>query len=184
MPRRDLLSGRAEEYLARLPSVFRDSPEHLAMVHCLANEMDRLDERIEIVLRQFVPQTADVLLKVWEFMVRVTVEPSGLTVAERREIVFARLRRMLSSPQGRDWVSNVTALVGEGWSYEEHDPDDGGSPPDDTVRIRLPFPPGSSSYARAEALIEDITPAHLDLEVVFVGGFVLDASQLDQEGVQ
>lgn len=170
--------------MARLPAVFHDSPEHLAMVHCLANEMDRLDARIEIVRRQFFPQTADVLLKVWELMVRVTIEPVGVSVEERRATVLAQLRRMLASPQGRDWVANVTQLVGPGWSYEEHDPDDVGSPPENTVRIRLPFPPSSSSYARAEALIRDITPAHVDLEVGFIGGFVLDESQLDQEGVQ
>lgn len=179
-----VLTAKGELWRSWLPVVLRDSPDHLAVIHALAVEMELLESRIEEVRRQFFPQHADVLLKVWEFMLRITIEPEGLTIAERREIVLATLRKMRSTPEGRDWVDNVTALVGAGWTYEEHNPADAGSPPVNTVQITLPYPPDSSAYARAEALVRDITPAHLDLVVTFTGGFLLDQSQLDQEALQ
>jgi len=179
-----VLTERGEVWRSWLPVVLRDSPDHLAVIHACAVEMDRLEAAIDEVRRQFFPQHADVLLKVWEFMLRITVEPEGVTIDERREIVLATLRRMRSTPEGRDWVDNVTALVGPGWIYEEHNPADPGSPPANTIQITLPFPPDSASYTRAESLIQDITPAHLDVVLTYTDGFLLDESQLDQELLQ
>jgi hypothetical protein len=179
-----VLTARGEQWRSWLPVVVRDSPDHLAVIHACAVEMERLEAAIEQVRQQAFPQHADVLLKVWEFMLRITIEPVGVSLADRRLVVLATLRKMRSTPEGRDWVDNVTALVGPGWTYEEHDPHDAGSPPPYTVRISLPFAPSSSAYARAETLIRDITPAHLDLILAFPGGFLLDESQLDQEAVQ
>lgn len=179
------LTLKGQIWRSWMPVVLRDSPDHLAVIHACAREVERLEGKVEQVRMQFFPQHADVLLKVWEFMLRVTVEPEGLTVEQRRALVIATLRKMRSTPYGRDWVANVTALVGEGWTYEEHEPGVGTSPPTDTIRINLPFPPDSSSYARAEALIRAITPAHVDIVLANPegGGFILDQSELDQEAV-
>lgn len=163
--------------------VLQDSPDHLAVLHALARESERMEAAIELVRAQAFPQTADVLLGVWEAQLGTTVEPEGQALAQRRETAIALLRRMRGTPAGRDWESNVTALVGPGWSYEEHVPGDAGSPPANTIRVRFPFAPASGSYARAEALLRAITPAHLDIVTQFEGGFVLDQSQLDQEGL-
>lgn len=177
------LTARGREWLDWLPVVLRESPDHLAVLHSLARESERMEAAIELARAQAFPQTADVLLKVWEHELGITVEPAGQTLVQRRATVIAMLRRMRGTPAGRDWESNVTALVGSGWTYEEHVPGDVGSPPENTVRVELPFAPSSGSYARAERLIRQITPAHLDLIVQFIGGFVLDESQLDQEGL-
>lgn len=175
------LTERGEEYRSWLPERLRDSPDHLAVIHAQSRELDRLEAAIEQVRVQFFPQTADILLGLWERVLGLTVEPSGVTIAERRGYVIARLRALASTPEGRDWVANVSSMVGPGWEYEEHVPGDVTSPPENTIRVTLPYPPTSSLYQQTERLIRDITPAHLDLIVTFSGGFVLDQSQLDQE---
>jgi hypothetical protein len=168
----------------RLPVVLRDSPEHLAVIHSTMREVERLEAAIEQVRRQFFPQQADILLKVWERQVGITVEPPGWTIEQRRTAVVAQLRKMRSSPSGADWMADVSLLVGAGWTYAEHVPGDVTSPPADTVRIELPFPPTSGMYGLIERTLREMIPAHVDLVVTFSGGFVLDESQLDQEAMQ
>lgn len=184
MPR--VLSEMGERWRAMLPVRLRDSPEHLAVINAQAREFEMIEAAAAVVRAQFFPQTADVLLSAWEHELRITIEPEGTTVEERRELVLATLQRMRSTPEGRDWAGNVTALIGPGWTYSEHIPGDVSTPPEGTIRIDLPFPPTSASYARVEALIRVITPAHLDIELASPpgSGFTLDVSQLDQEGLQ
>jgi hypothetical protein len=179
-----LLTPMGQKWRGWLPVVLRDSPDHLAVVHAVAKETERLEAAIEQVRAQFVPQTADVLLKVYEAQLGITIEPVGATLDERRMTVLAMLRKQASTPSGLDWQANVTRLVGAGWTYSEHDPADPSSPPAYTIEVRLPFPPSSTRYAQTERLIRDITPAHLDLIITYAGGFVLDQSQLDQEALQ
>lgn len=184
MPAESALTERGQMFRSWLPVGLRDSPDHLAVLHALAHELDRLEASIETVRAQFFPQTADVLLGVYEHELKLTVEPEGLTLDERRTRVLAMLLKSRSTPAGTDWQDNVTLLVGSGWTYAEHDPDDPDSPSEYTVVVRLPFPPASTLYALTERLLREITPAHLDLVVTFAGGFVLDQSQLDQEALQ
>jgi hypothetical protein len=184
MPAESALTPLGVTFRSWLPVILRDSPDHLAVLHCCARELERLEAKIEQVRAQFFPQTADILLKVYEAELKTTIEPAGATLDERRQTVLAMLRKMKATPSGLDWQENVTRLIGAGWSYSEHDVDEPGSPPAYTIRVELPFPPSSSRYAQVERLLRDITPAHLDLLVVFTGGFILDQSQLDQEALQ
>lgn len=184
MPDPALLTDLGELHRSWLPVALRDSPDHLAVIHPIAKEIERLEATVETVRAQFFPQTADILLKAWEAELGITIEPVGVSVADRRDIVIAFLRKLRSTPSGSDWVADITELVGSGWSYEEHIPGDAGSPPENTIRIHLPFAPSSTLYARTERLIREITPAHLDLILAFTGGFLLDQSQLDQETLQ
>lgn len=183
MPAEAVLSPLGVEWRSWLPTALRDSPDHLAVLHSVAREVERLEGAVEQVRAQFFPQTADVLLKVYEAQLGITVEPVGQTLADRRATVMAMLRKQRATPAGTDWQENVTRLVGTGWSYQEHDPANAASPPPYTVRVQLPFEPASSNYAQVERLLRDITPAHLDLVVTYSGGFQLDRSQLDQEAV-
>jgi hypothetical protein len=57
------------------------------------------------------------------------------------------------------------------------------NPPANTVRIEVPFAPAGGAYARALSFIREITPAHLDIQLFYAGGFVLDESALDAEGI-
>lgn len=181
MPAESALTDLSRTYISWLPTALQRSPEHRATCHARAKEIERLEGRIHEVRAQFFPTTATTLLGLWERLLKLTIEPAGKTLAERRTLVLVTLRAVASSPEGRRWVANVTSLAGAGWTYQEHIPGDGTTPPENTVRIVLPYPPGSLLYQQLERLIREITPAHLDLIVTFSGGFVLDQSQLDQE---
>lgn len=176
-----VITERGRELLADLPPMYRDDPDIQAVITCYARESERVDDSIIELRNQLFPHLADTLLKAWEALVGTTLEPAGQTVEERRQLVLALLRRLRASAEGREWEDDVTALVGPGWSYEEHIPGDVTSPPADTLRIVLPFPPTSGSFAQIEAELRDITPAHVDLIVTSAGGFYLDSSQMDQE---
>lgn len=183
MPDPSVLTARGEQLRSTLPVILRDSPDYLALIHPFAMEMDRLDAAKESVRSQFFPASADMLLKAWEAQLGLPIEPPDLTLAQRRNLVFAYLRRQAGTPEGEVWVALVAALVGPGFTYEEHDVDNVDSPPAYTVRVTVPFAPSSGNFRRIEALLREITPAHLDLIVQFSGGFVLDESELDQEGL-
>lgn len=181
MPDPDLLTPLGRAFRDAAPVVLRDDPDYLAIWHADARECERLAVKIELVRSQFVPATADVLLKVWEVQVGTTVAPEGATIEERRQIVEARLLMMSADASGLAWQERVTTLIGPSWTYEEHDPDIPGSPPGDTLRVTVPFPPLSNRYQLTERLLEDITPAHVDVVVVSAGGFWLDNSRMDQQ---
>lgn len=168
-------SARALRMLRELPPWCQDDPDIRAAVYCYAKEAERAEAEMDHLAAQFFPTLADELgLPWWERLVRITGDPGTQTVAQRRDAVVAYLQKMSSSPSGLDWASNVTRLIGPGWSYTE-------GPEDYTLHVTLPFPPTSSNYQAVERLLHDITPAHLDLVLGFSGGFILDASQLDQE---
>lgn len=183
MPDPALLTPLGQSFRDSAPVVVRDDPDYLGVWHSTARELERLAAAVETVRAQLFPQTADVLLAAWEFLSRITVEPGGQTIEQRRATVMAMLLKSSASPAGSDWVANVTALVGAGWTYSEHIPGDPASPPEGTLRIHVPFAPDADLYMLTERLLRDITPAHLDIELTFAGGFVLDESQLDQEGL-
>lgn len=175
------LSALAREWIEGLPPILRDSRHYQAVIQSLAKECERADAAIETVRRQFNPARADVLLSAWEQITRQPIEPSSLTLAERRVAVIAHLRKMLTIGEGSEWVLQVAALVGPGWSYEEHNPANPASPAPNVLRIQLPWPPTNSRYAEAQRQIREITPAHLQLEygAPAGSGFVLDVSELD-----
>lgn len=181
MPDPALLTPLGIAFRDSAPVVLRDDPDYLGAWHALARECERLAVQVELVRAQFVPDTADLLLKVWEVQVGTTVEPVGKTLADRRQIVKARLLMMTSDASGLAWQERVTTLIGPSWTYEEHDPDVPTSPPGDTLRVTVPFPPTSGRYAMVARMLEEVTPAHVDVVIVYSGGFVLDESQLDQQ---
>lgn len=181
MPDPDLLTPLGQAFRDSAPVALRDDPDYLAIWHADARECERLAVKIELVRSQFVPATADVLLKVWEVQVGTTVAPEGKTLEDRRQVVAARLLMMSADASGLAWQEKVTTLIGPSWTYEEHIPGDASTPPEDTVRVRVSFPPTSGRYALLERMLEDITPAHVDVVLVFEGGFVLDESEMDQQ---
>ena len=176
-----VLSPLAEEMRDALPPKLQESPDYLGVIQALAKECERARSTLESVRKQFNPSKADLLLAVWERITRQTREPEGESVAERQAAIVARLRKLLSLGHGSAWQEQVTALVGIGWTYEEHIPGDETSPPANTLRIRLPFPPEGSRYLEALAAIREVTPAHLDIIFESEAGFLLDESRLDLE---
>jgi uncharacterized protein DUF2313 len=183
MPDPALLTPLGQKFRDSAPVILRDDPDYLGIWHADARELERLAVKIELVRSNFFPQTADLLLKVWEVQVGTTIAPAGKTLDERRQIVAAKLLQMSGDMSGLGWQANLTALIGDSWTYEEHIPGDGASPPENTIRVRLPFPPDSGRYRLVEDMLREITDAHVDIVLVSMGGFLLDQSQMDQEGL-
>lgn len=171
--------------LADMPPFWRDDPDVQAIVHCQAREHERKQAKLDALVANLFPQSADAsLLPAWEWLVGTTINPVGLTVAQRRDTVMAYLATLRAAGTGLWWEETVTKVVGPGWSYQEHLESDPTSPPAGTIEIVLPFAPSSSTYAQTEALLRRITDSHIDLVVTFSGGFLLDQSLLDQEALQ
>lgn len=165
-----------------LPPALRESNDYLAVVHAFSRELDRLGGCAEQVRAQFNPATADILLPAWEAICKLPIGGAAATLPQRQGKVIDRLRKLLGQSEGREWEAQITALIGPGWTYEEHIPGDITSPPVGTLRITLPFPPAGEAYDEALGQIREVTPAHLDIEFVSTAGFVLDESELDLEG--
>lgn len=166
---------------AALPPALRDSNDYLGIIHPLAREIERLEGCIEQVRSQFSPSTADLLLPAWETQARLAVGGAGASTAQRQQAVVTQLRFALGESEGREWEARITEMIGPGWTYEEHIPGDGTSPPENTLRITLPFPPDGSAYNAALLKIREVTAAHLEIEFSPAGGFILDESQLDSQ---
>lgn len=168
-------SAKAVAMLNELPPWCHGDPDIRAGIYCYAKESERVITTLDDLLAQFFPTRAGVLgLPWWERLVRLTGDPTTQTIEQRRAAVVAYLQKMNSSPSGEDWESNVTRLIGPGWTYTE-------GPESYTLHVTLPIAPTSSDYLMVERLMREMTPAHLDLILGYSGGFVLDASLLDQE---
>lgn len=181
MPIPAVMTPLGREWLDALPPTMREDPYVQAVIHADAVEKELQREWLERVRRNLIPATADEMgLPYWEALCRITVNPVGLTVEQRREKVDAAHRKLYAAPSGADWEISALALLGNGFTYREYDPGDPTGPPPATVRVVIPFDPVSGSAREAEDFLRGITAAHLDLEVTYASGFILDRSELDQ----
>lgn len=178
-----LLTPLGKQFLSEMPLWLRDDPNTIAIQHALAKEHERLQAKIELTRDQFFPQRATVLLAAWEAMVKASADPTVTTDEQRQDRLMAMLPRMIEEASGLSWEEAITNLIGPVWSYQEHVEGDPSTPPAYTVRIVVPFAPASDLYMLTESFIRVITPANTDIQLQFEGGFLLDESQLDQEGL-
>lgn len=176
-------TARGLRMLAMLPPKLQGSVEHQAVIHAQSRELDRLEGCIEQVRAQFNPATADILLNAWEYSLKLPVGGAGADIPTRQQRVVVRLQKLLGQAEGIEWEDQITALIGGGWSYLEHIPGDGTSPPANTLRITLPFSSSSGSYLAALQEIAEVTPAHLEIEFESAAGFQLDDSPMDITGM-
>jgi len=92
--------------------------------------------------------------------------------------------RIVGVPEGEHHRLDTLMLVeGElppGGTFVDN-PNQG--PPAYTIRITVPFPPTSTRYQQLVELVKAVSPAHLDVQILFLSGFVLDASALDLEAL-
>lgn len=182
MPDPALLTERGREWLESLPVPLRDDPDVQAVIHVQAREADRREEYLTAILDGFFPQRAAELgLRMWEVLLRLRVAPPGWTVQQRRDAVLAALRSLPEPQTGRGWERTAEKLVGQGFTYQEHDPAAPAEPPPYTILVELPFPAGAPQFEFARTVLRRITPAAWSLTITSGEGFTLDRSQLDQD---
>lgn len=158
--------------LEELPPYLQDEHAiHIVML-AVANELDRIEALAADVRDSIAPQAADDTyrsLAMWEAVLGLPVEPPGIEEDERLSKVKALLlaRRVA---YGSDWVAVIdAALAGQSWTHEDDYA---------TYTVRLNLPGTSSSYQskQIEAIARRITPAHLELNFNYEGGFLVGES--------
>lgn len=162
-----------------LPVVLRGSHDYLAVIHAYAKELALLEAAIEAVRAQLNPLTANVLLSAWEAELALPVGGGGAPDSTRIAAITARLHKVTGQSEGREWIAAITEIVGAGWTYEEHNPADGGSPPEGVIRVTVPFASGTPFFIESENQVRELTPAHLELDFIAGGAFALDSSDMD-----
>lgn len=118
MPR--VLSARALDLLEDFPPFMQGSKDIQAAVDAMAREVDRLDSARAEVSDNFFPQTGDGMLDRWESLLGLSVNPPDKTLDQRRTSVLAFMQKIRGDGSGLDWQDNLTALIGNGWTYSEH----------------------------------------------------------------
>jgi len=162
------------ELLNELPGWAQNEPLYRAACHLAAKESALMRQRLEDIRDSLIPNRRGVvLLEAWEVLTMLPRNPDDQTVTERWDAVIARLRRAVEDPSGFSWVASVTEQIGLGWSYVEEAPD--------TIRVTVPWQPGSEQFVLAGRVLEKMKPAAWKIVLGSEEGFVLDLSELDKE---
>jgi hypothetical protein len=170
------LTGRGKVMFDDLPPLYDNDETVAAILQAMGNEFQRIEDAANVIRRGMFPQSADDtygLLSLWETLLGLPVAAAGVGVAARQANVLARLRGR-GSGAGADWVATLTSLIGTGWNYQE-------GPGDYVVTIYLPFAAGGDASIRAQNLARAITPAHLDIAVVFDEGFLVGEGRIGED---
>jgi hypothetical protein len=133
------LHERAEVLLEELPPFMQGSYDIQGALHAVAEEIDLLETTIATLRDSFWPDRDLSNLDIFERLLGLSVNPPDKSDAQRQASVIAFYRKLKSSGAGSEWEQTMTDLIGTGWTYEEHDPDDGGSPDAGVLRLTIPF---------------------------------------------
>lgn len=156
-----------------------------AVINAQANELQRIeDAAVAVTTAMFPTRSTDVpllngswtapILSMWETLLNLPVNPSGVSLADRRSKVQAHIQKR-NSGAGSDWVAVLTEGLGPvAWTHQE-------GPGPYQVTILIPYVAGSYSAGQVAALARAITPAHLDLSVGYAEGFLVGISLVGLE---
>lgn len=174
------VSAKTLDLLESLPRYYHRDRNALAVLDVLARELERVEGFLDGFTTGFFPQHADDtygILRVWESILGLPVEPVGQTVEERRAVVLSAIRKRKSGT-GLDWVDNVTTILGTtSWTYQENTPDPY------QVTVLIPFDSESYRAQQARALLREITPAHIQVIMGLQEGYLVDISTVDEEPI-
>jgi uncharacterized protein YmfQ (DUF2313 family) len=175
--RTPLLAEATKRMFEVLPPYYEGDDTMEAILDALGVEIERIDDFLEGFRFKTFPQNADDefrTLGIWESRLGLPVEPAGQTIEQRRDLVLARLRGRNAS-SGADWVEALsTAMGGTALNYEE-------GPAAYTITIYLPFSSGSYNSVLVQSLARAITPAHLEIAVVFNQGFIVGEGRVGED---
>jgi hypothetical protein len=110
------------DLLDEVPPYEREAYEIQAVLQVVGNELLRLETARQAVALNFLPGSADALLPMFEQLLGLPVDPPGLTLASRQQLVQASMLRLKGQGSGLDWEAAISSLLGGSWSYQESDP--------------------------------------------------------------
>ena len=155
-----------DEHMDLLPDDFRRSLLASEVVRVQAQEHENIQAALLDIADQFFVQTATWGLQYWEAQLGVPVSPAGVTDAQRRAIVLARLQGRRVGPR-KSYADAILAVAPA--SRIQHDY------LNSQMLVRLGnFDP--QLEGAVEALMAKITPAHLNWNAQY-GSFVPSVSK-------
>jgi uncharacterized protein YmfQ (DUF2313 family) len=177
------LTATALRMMGYLPDYYDGNPIVERIIQARANEIDRVDARIDTLKTGMVPGTATddlKLLRIWERMLGLPIAPAGATTSQRQTTIKVKLQRLSAETAG-DVIDLLTEAVGTSFMITRNSP---GALQD---IITVPFPPGSYQASEVERIALTVWPAHRTVFVFFSSGpssgFILDGSLLDQDAL-
>lgn len=163
-----------------MPPYYREDPAVQALLDAGARELQRVEDALSNIRERFFPHNADDtlnMLSIWEATLGLPVRPAGVSVLERQTAVLSAVRKRRSG-SGADWMSNISAALGDViWTHRENYP--GGY----QLTIEIPYDPASYTAGQVLRLINQITPAHIQIVSGFSEGFLVGISQVGVEPV-
>jgi hypothetical protein len=171
------LSATATRMQKSLPSYYEDNPIIERVLQARANEIDRMDARIDVLKHGLIPGTATDelrLLSAWEYVLELPVAPPDATVSQRQAVIRAALRRR-NAISAADVMDLLTAAIGANYSIARNTP----AQLEDTITI--PYAPGSYLAAQVEAIARAAWSAHRRVFIHYAEGFILEVSRLDED---
>lgn len=172
------LSATAQRMLGSLPSYYWGNPLVERVIQAWANEIDRIDARLDQIKDGLVPSLADDtlgMLALWEATLNLPINPPDATITQRRTAVNAALRKLDASSAAAYIVVLSAALRTGAWQLVRDFPDMLHD------RLDIPFAPGSYTSVQAEEIARRMHPAHRALDATYVAGFLLDLGRLDDD---
>lgn len=164
-----VLSPLAKRIFEMLPPYYEGEPFMEAIINALAREAERIEETASAIRREMFPQNATdrfKLLSLWEKLFTLPVAPTGVAESVRRQFVLARFRGR-NSGAGSAWVEAMQQALGSTvWTYQE-------GPGAYQVTIYLSFSASSYNSVQVQQFARAITPAHIEVAVVYEEGFVV-----------
>lgn len=152
------LTSNGQELVEWLPRFLQADANVQGVIDIISREVDLIDDTWQDVLDQLFVQTATWGLKYWERLLSLPEEPAGLTEADRRLLLLAKLtaNKAQSGAEFRS-VLDLYAL-----SYTITADAVGG-----TIAIDITYNPDDYSEAQLETIIRSIVPAHFDLTITY-----------------
>lgn len=127
------------DLLENLPPFEQDSLQIQNVLQVITNELARVEQARQNLIANYFPVSANSLLELFEAELGLPVNSPLLTLTSRQQAVLTIMQALKQSGTGEEWESNVSKLVGNNWTYEEHDPADPASPPAYTILVKIPF---------------------------------------------
>jgi hypothetical protein len=152
--------------LGDIPGYLYDDEYVRAFKNAVARELQRIEDFMLAVRLGIFPQHADDelgFLEIYERLFGLAIKPPGVTVEQRRATILAHFRKRHSAA-GSDWEAAIDGILGTSWTYVEE-------PSLYRVTITIPHGPGTVQAGQVESLVREVTPAHLEVRILFSTGF-------------
>lgn len=171
------LGEMAQRMFRSLPPFYLGDDTMEALLNAMGLELQRVEDFLNAFMLKRYPQNADDqygTLGIWEYRLGLPVEPPGIPIQSRRDLVLARIRSRNAS-SGADWVAAMNLAMGTNvWDYTENSSAY-------QVTIRIPYAVSGFQAVQVLALANATIPAHVQVLVGYSQGWLVGISLVGLE---